>query len=419
MKMEINQQFISAIEAGDLEAVQALIETLQLSSEPDAQYEIANMLVQAGYLKEGEQVLEHLQFLFPDEAQLKIDRAQILVEINKEDDALLLLTSIEEHEDEYPQALLSLADYYQMQGFYEVAEQKINEALALLPTEPLLVFAKAELLLETGKYLEAVRLYENLKDGMDEIAGIRLSERLAEVYSAGAAYEEAIPYYEESVSNHVTPDLLFGLAYAAFQAGQYELSVRKLNEVKTLDPDYFSAHLLLSQAYSMLEENEQAYEAIIEGLSRDEYDKELYLFAGKMALKLGKTTEAEQHLRQAIVLDPEYMEATLTLVSYLHSEEKDEEVIELVELVSHNQDDWSALYPFAAEAYAKEENFERAYEFYSLAYTDHKEDPIFMEKYAYFLLEEGKREEALEISKQLARLQPNEERWQEVIESLS
>jgi len=183
--------------------------------------------------------------------------------------------------------------------------------------------------------------------------------------------------------------------------------------------NYLLSHLLLSQAYSMLEENEQAYEAIIEGLSRDEYDKELYLFAGKMALKLGKTTEAEQHLRQAIVLDPEYMEATLTLVSYLHSEEKDEEVIELVELVSHNQDDWSALYPFAAEAYAKEENFERAYEFYSLAYTDHKEDPIFMEKYAYFLLEEGKREEALEISKQLARLQPNEERWQEVIESLS
>lgn len=417
--MEISQQFIEAIEKGDIQTVQSLIESLQLDSEPEVQYEIANMLVQAGYLKEGEQILEHLQFLFPKEAQLKIDRAQLLMEINEEDEALLLLTSIEEHADEYPQALLSLADYYQMQGFYEVAEQKINEALGLLPDEPLLVFAKAELLLETGKYLEAVRLYENLKEQTDEIAGIRLSERLAEVYSAGAAYEDAIPHYEASLTEHVTPDLLFGLAYAAFQAGRYEISVSRLNEVKALDPDYFSAHLLLAQAYSMMEDNQQAYDAIIEGLSRDEYDKELYLFAGKLALKLGKTTEAEKHLRDAIALDPEYMEATLTLVSYLHAEEKDEEVIELVELISHNQDDWSALYPFAAEAYAKEENFERAYEFYSLAYTDHKEDPIFMEKYTYFLLEEGKREEALEICKQLARLQPNDERWQEVIESLS
>jgi len=419
IKMEISQQFIKAIENGDIQTVQSLIEPLQLAGEPEIQYEIANMLVQAGYLKEGEQVLEHLQFLFPEEAQLKIDRAQILMEINEEDEALLLLTSIEEHVEEYPQALLSLADYYQMQGYYEVAEQKLNQALALLPEEPLLIFAKAELLLETGKYLESVRLYENLKGQMDEIAGIRLSERLAEVYSAGAAFEDAIPYYEESLTDHVTPDLLFGLAYAAFQAGRYELSVSKLNEVKMLDPDYFSAYLLLAQAYSMIEDNQQAYDAILEGLSRDEYDKELYLFAGKLALKLGRTTEAEEHLRQAITLDPEYMEATITLVSYLHAEEKDEEVIELVELISHNQDDWSALYPFAADAYAKEENFERAYEFYSLAYTDHKEDPVFMEKYAYFLLEEGKRVEALEISKQLAILQPNEERWQEVIESLS
>ena len=419
IKMEISQQFINAIEAGDLETVQGLIEELQLTSEPDAQYEIANMLVNAGYLKEGGQIYEHLQFLFPEEAQLKIDRAQILMEVNEEDEALLLLSSIDESAEEYPQALLSLADYYQMQGYYEVAEQKLNEALALLPDEPLLVFAKAELLLETGKYLEAVRLYENLKGQTDEIAGIRLSERLAEVYSAGAAYEDAIPYYEESLRDHVTPDLLFGLAHASFQSGQYDMAVRKLNEVKTLDPDYFSAHLLLAQAYSMLEQHEEAYQAIIEGLSRDEYDKELYLFAGKMALKLGKTNEAENHLRQAVALDPEYMEAALTLVAYLHAEERDEEVIELVELMSHNQDDWSALYPFAAEAYAKEENFGRAYEFYSLAYTDHKEDPIFMEKYAYFLLEEGKRDEALEIGKQLALLQPNEERWQELIESLS
>jgi tetratricopeptide (TPR) repeat protein len=106
-------------------------------------------------------------------------------------------------------------------------------------------------------------------------------------------------------------------------------------------------------------------------------------------------------------------------VSYLHAEERDQDVIEMIEIISQNQDDWSALYPFAAEAYAKEENFERAYDFYSLAYTDHKEDPLFMEKYVYFLLEEGKREEALEIGKQLVLLQPHEERWQDLIESLS
>jgi predicted Zn-dependent protease len=417
--MENSQQFIEAIEHGDIEKVQSMLEPLLLSSEPDTQYEITELLIGAGYLKEADQILQHLQFLFPEEAQLKIDRAHLLMEIDEEDEALLLLSSINPDEDEYPQALLSLADYYQMQGFYEAAEQRINQALTLMPEEPLLQFAKAELLLETGKYLEAIRIYDTLKNQQEEIAGVRLSERLAEVKTAGAAYEEALPYYEESLSHHITPDLLFGYAHAAFQAAHYELAIRKLIEVKTLDPDYFSAHLLLSQSYSMVEEHEKAYEAIVEGLSRDEYDKELYLFAGKMALKIGKTNEAENHLRQAIALDPEYMEATLTLISFFHSKERDEDVIDLIETVSQNQDDWSALYPFAAEAYAREENYQRAYEFYSLAYTDHKEDPLFMEKYAYFLLEEGKRLEALEISKQLASLQPDEERWQDLIESLT
>lgn len=417
--MENSQQFVEAIEHGDLERVQSMLEPLLLSSEPDTQYEITELLIGAGYLKEADQILQHLQFLFPEEAQLKIDRAHLLMEIDEEDEALLLLSSVGPDEDEYPQALLSLADYYQMQGFYEAAEQRINQALTLMPEEPLLQFAKAELLLETGKYLEAIRIYDNLKNQQAEIAGVRLSERLAEVKTAGAAYEEALSYYEESLSHHVTPDLLFGYAHAAFQATHYELAIRKLIEVKTLDPDYFSAHLLLSQSYSMLDEHEKAYEAIVEGLSRDEYDKELYLFAGKMALKIGKSNEAENYLRQAIALDPEYMEATLTLISFFHSKERDEDVIDLIETVSQNQDDWSALYPFAAESYARKENYQRAYEFYSLAYTDHKEDPLFMEKYAYFLLEEGKRLEALEISKQLALLQPDEERWQDLIESLT
>ncbi|MDX1771243.1 MAG: hypothetical protein R3328_06925, partial [Planococcaceae bacterium] len=106
-------------------------------------------------------------------------------------------------------------------------------------------------------------------------------------------------------------------------------------------------------------------------------------------------------------------------ISFFHTQERDEDVIELIETVSKDQDDWSALYPFAAEAYAREENYERAYEFYSLAYTDHKEDPLFLEKYVYFLLEEGKRSEALEVGKLLASLQPHEERWQDLIDSLN
>ena len=105
-------------------------------------------------------------------------------------------------------------------------------------------------------------------------------------------------------------------------------------------------------------------------------------------------------------------------MSLLSNQERSEDVIELFEELRKNDFDWTTLYPFAAEAYSKLEDYERAYEFYRLAYTDNKEDVAFLEKFVYFLLEEGKRNEAREILEQLLMLQPAEAQWMEMLDSL-
>ncbi len=411
-------EMMQALEQGDLALIDQLLETFLVKELPEEIYALAEIFMQYGYMKEADRVLEHLQFLFPEEAQLKIDRANVLMELGDEDEALNLLLEIEEASPEYPQALLVLADYYQMQGLFEVAEIRINEALAILPDEPLLHFAKAELLFETGRFLEAARLYEELYEQQAEFAGIHLVERLAEVYRAGAAYETALDYYLKALEDEVKPDILFGAAYSAFQSQKYEMAIKQLEELKELDPDYFSAYLLLAESYAMTEENQKAYAAIQEGLKRDEYDKTLYLFAGKMALKNSLPVDAEQYLREAIALDPEYMEAVLALISLLGQQERNEDVIELFETLQQNDFEWSTLYPFAAEAYENLELYDRAYEFYRLAYNDFKEDATFLEKYVYFLLEEGKRSEAKVVLEQLMNIQPGEPEWQEKLEAL-
>ena len=137
-----------------------------------------------------------------------------------------------------------------------------------------------------------------------------------------------------------------------------------------------------------------------------------------MALKNGLPEEAEQYLREAIALDPEYMEAVLALISVFGQQERHEDVIELFETLQQNDFEWSTLYPFAAEAYENLELYDRAYEFYRLAYNDFKEDATFLEKYVYFLLEEGKRSEAREVLGQLINIQPGEPEWQEKLETL-
>ena len=409
-------ELILAIEEGDLQLVNQLLQRVLTNSMPDEQYGITELLVQYGYYAEADQVLEHLQFLYPEEAQISIDRAAVLMELDKEDEALELLMSVPADAAEYPQALLVLADYYQMQGLYEVAEKQINEAIELLPTEPLLQFAKAELLFETGRFSESIRIYEELYEQEGTFAGVSLAERLAEVYRAGANYEQALEFYMKALEDEVKPDILFGSGYAAFQTQNYELAIKQLEDLKELDPDYFSAYLLLAESYAMLEDNKNAFAVIKEGLIRDEYDKTFYLFAGKIALKNHEPEQAKRYLQEAIALDPEYMEAILVLMSIYSKEESYDEIISLYEHISSQDFDWTALHPFVAEAYDKEEEFEKAYEMYQAAYVDFKEDPTFLEKYCYFLLEDGKQEQAKEIAEQLVALDPTEQQYIELLE---
>ncbi|MEK3953325.1 Tetratricopeptide repeat-containing protein [Psychrobacillus psychrotolerans] len=408
--------FIHAMEEGNIEKISTMLESFLLNGDPDEQYQLADLLTQSGFLQEAISILEHLQFLFPEENQLKIDQAQLYLEMDKEDEALEMLTTIEKTSDAYPQALLTLADYYQMLGLYEVAEQKINEALTLLPKEPLLLYAKGELLFETGRYLEAARVMEDLLPHQESLQAIDLSLKLAEIYSAGAAYEEAIPYYALALEKEVAPDVLFHAAYASFQVQQYETAAKQLEDLLQIDPDYFSGYMLLAETYAMLEKNEDALKAITDGIARDEFEKEYYLFAGKISLKLGKVKEAETFLREAIALDPEYMDAIFILSSLYSTEEKDEELVELYETLKQEHFEWSAMYPFLATAYERLELYEKAYEFYQLAYTEHIEDVPFLEKYVYFLLEEGKRAEAKEVVLILQKLQPENSEWFEMFE---
>lgn len=414
----LEETIFEALQQGDLAAVDAQLDDFLINSTAEVQYAFAEGCVQLGFMTQADHVFEHLQFLFPEEAQLKIDRAQVKMELGDEDTALELLMEVTEDSPEYPQALLVLADYYQMQGLYEVAEQRLNEAQQLLPEEPLLHFAKAELLSEIGRFSEAARIYEELYTQQTQFAGANLAARLAEVYRAGAAYETALDYYMKALEEEVTADLLFGSAYAAFQIEKFDTAITQLVDLKELDPDYFSAYLLLAQSYGMLEQNDQAYKAILEGIKRDEYDKSLFLYAGKIALKVNEPLQAEQHLQEALALDPEYMEAALVLMSIYAQQERDEEVIALYNDLKRQDFEWTALYPFVAKAHANLEQFTEAAQFYAEAYRDHDEDANFLEEYAYFLLEEGRRNDAKAVVAKLIALDPSDDRYNDLQLSL-
>ena len=70
---------------------------------------------------------------------------------------------------------------------------------------------------------------------------------------------------------------------------------------------------------SMKEEIDQALKTVKEGIREDEFNKELYFYGGKLALKKGIEQEAESMFKEALALDPGYLEAGHHIIKIVYA----------------------------------------------------------------------------------------------------
>ncbi|WP_230200091.1 tetratricopeptide repeat protein [Bacillus niameyensis] len=388
------------------------------SGSDEERFFLAEELARYGYLEEAKSLYEILLESYPDEGELKLGLAELLIEMDLDDQAYPYLQSITPDDPNYPAALLLEADLYEMQGLYEVSENKLLHAKEIVPDEPIVDFALGELYMTQGRFLEATRCFSSLLHAnKNELANIDINSRMAEALSAGGAFEEALPYYEKSLKNKLDSNTLFGFGLTSYQAGQYQKSIQAFKQLREMDPDYHSLYLYLAKSYEHEEKLAEALEAVTAGMTLDDFNKELQFYGGKLALKLGDEEKAELFFRQALALDPEYVEAALTLNKLFLHQEKYEDVIDISQPFIQGAPD-PQFYWDSAISLEKMENFEEALKQYQLAYNDFKNNQDFLVDYGYFLLEEGRREEAIQIFKGLVQLNPNNEEWISVLDRL-
>ncbi|WP_141433331.1 lipopolysaccharide assembly protein LapB [Bacillus sp. 03113] len=417
--MEKINKIISLLENNQHEEAMKHYQQILQKGHNDDRFHLGEKLLQLGFLEEAKLLFERLLKTYPEEGELLVLLAETLMELGDEEQAILELEKIHENDPSYPQGLLLLADLYQMEGLYEVCERKLLMAKEKLPDEIIIDFALGEFYSEQGRFLEAIDAYKKVLEEKDELASVSINERLAEALSAGGAFEEALPFYEKSLSQKLEINTLFNYGLTALQAGQTRTAIEKLTELKELDPEYHSLYLYLAKAYEKEEELTVAYQTVLEGIKQDDFNKDLFFCAGKLALKTGKETEAEQHFREAIVLDPEFSEAALTLNKILLKQERYEDVLEIVQLMEAEDVEEPQFLWDAAIAFWHTEEFSLALNKYQLAYTYFKNDVEFLSDYGYFLIEEGKREDAAEIFSKLLNLDPLNEEYQDILQRLT
>jgi tetratricopeptide (TPR) repeat protein len=408
------------IENGQLQKAMEAYHVILDAGSDEEKFLLSEEMFRFGFMEETEALLTNLLKNYPDEGELHVLLAETKIELGKEEDAMLSLEKVSEQDPAFPQALLLLADLYQMEGLFEVSENKLHEAKRLLPAEPVIDFALAELYAHQGKLGEAIEYYQTVLKSHEEIGGVNLNQRMAESLSAGGSFEEALGYYEKALNQKLEINTLFGYAFTALQAGQNKTAIEKFEELKALDQEYHSLYLHLAKAYEREEMIEEAFETVKHGIEQDEFNKDLYFYGGKLALKLPDEEAAEKLLREAIALDPGFTEGVLVLNKLLIRQERYEDVLDLIRETDMNEEEEEPqLLWDEAVSYQHIEDFSQSLNKYQLAYTFFKDNKEFLTDYGYFLIEEGKMGKAAEIFSKLVAKEPGNEEFRELFERLT
>ncbi|KGA99130.1 hypothetical protein AJ85_21085 [Alkalihalobacillus alcalophilus ATCC 27647 = CGMCC 1.3604] len=413
------QQGLTFIEEGKIEDGLKKINQAKETANHDQLFTIAEIYYELGHLQEAKKILEELMALYPDEGNVLIQLAEILIDLDEEDEAIEYLLDIKENDPTFLQAQLLLADLYQMQALDEVAEQKLLTAAKKAPDEVIISYGLGDFYLGRGDYQKSIPHLKRAVHKKEELPGMHIELKLAEAYSAGGQFEEALQYYKEGLKDYFEPHALFGYGFTAYQVGDMGLAIEQLEALKALDPDFTSLYPYLARAFEAEQRFDEAMDALKAGMTVDDYNDQLYLLAGKLSFKRQNPDEAVQFLQQAIAINPSNLEAIQTLAAFYKDQELFEELLELLSHVEGLGEGGDPLLTwYEANALNHDEQFETAAVKYQEVREHFKEDPDFLEEYAYFLLENGERENAIVYFKSLLQYAPSREDVRELLLNL-
>lgn len=405
--MTYSERVIEAIQSGQLDIVDENIQQALSADGQDTLYLLANTLLQLGFLEEAKKVYNNLLLKNPDDNELKIYLAEIELEDGNEIEALDLLHSIDKQSEEYPQSLLAQADYYHLQNLPEVSIQKLKEALEIIPNEPVIEFALAEVYSTMADHENAIIYYNNiLKEDIQEIAGTQINARLGDNYLMIGEYQLAEKHLKISLDVQENPVVQYQLGFVYIKQEKYDLAINMLTNAKDNDPTLEATYLLLADSYEKTNRLEDALAVIQEGISINEINTELYLIAADLSIKLNKYSLTNDFYKKASELDPDNEQIILKYAQYLSYMEEYEEAINLYKETSITKYSPDSAWLLAV-ANNEIEEFEKARELFDEAHKYLSDQVLFLKDYILFLREDGQREKMKDLILKYQELNPD------------
>jgi tetratricopeptide (TPR) repeat protein len=260
---------------------------------------------------------------------------------------------------ERAQAYGQLGQLYHAYELNEAAEACYRNALILDPSYLEWTYSLGYLLQSTGKFSDALQLYQQMKAGQQnpQLAYL-VYIRMGECYRRLNRLDQAKPAFEAAYQlNPEGPAVLARLGEIALDEKHYDLAIKDLTSALEKQPGANKLHYPLGMAYRGKGDMEQArfhlakygmvgvqppdpVKAHLEKLVTGYWT---HILAGKLAFSARRYTEAARAFQKAVETEPKKTEAKVNLAAALAKLNRQEEAItQLQEAIQLTPDDVTA-----------------------------------------------------------------------------
>lgn len=409
MQNSYSEQMLAALSAGQLEEAKKLFASALRHDDDDMLFSLAEELYGLGFLKQSKRIYTKLLDKYPDADELRTGLADVLIDEGDIDDAIMYLSQIEPTSAAYLESLLVMADLYQTEELFEASEQKLIEASAIAPDEPVILFALGEFYFNMRQFKDAIKNYKALlMQGVKKFSRVDIVSRIGVAYAQAGNFDNAIGYLEQIHEADMTPATEFQLGFTYFQLKQYEKAILSLEKVIDLDNQFASAYPYLGQAFVEINQLEDALRTFQQGLAVDEFNETLFRLTAETAIKLDDFVTGAKYYEEGLAIEPDDMSLVLGLSNlYLQMDKDDENIALLSDYVQNDEVD-PQIYWNVAKSLTRVNQLDLARKYWHAATDSFMDNSDFLREAFTFAREDGNRDWAILLGQQYVELMPED-----------
>lgn len=390
----------------DLNYILNSLEQFHSNESLEALFLLGDALQNAGLDYQARQVFLHLNDNVDHDDYVISYLVDSYINEARLDEALTLINN----SPETPTVLMLKSEIFQQMNLNDVAVRLLFEAKTM--TDDIIIdFAIAELYYTLGDLEEAIRFYETvLNEGLEEVNGIIISLRLADINLNLLNFDDARAYFDNVPDESYGNEDFYKEALLEYNLKEYDRAKTLLDKVIDNEPYFINAYILLMNIYETEHNLDEALETLFRYLRENDKNALIYFHIGRLYFRQNKPEEAIENFTIATSLDEDYDDAYLMLFESILKTGETETVDEYVKHLDINALSGESIY-LLAKIEAENENDEKALKYYEDAEALIGESAEFYADFYYYLIEinHPKKKEVLE---KLIKLEPDNLEWQ-------